>query len=251
MVPLAFHLTRCLPTVRDSAYSDPLTRLGRPEGLRYITLRRCGRCSAELQLCCTCLSNRSRHETVKILVFLALLLTGWIVAAQEAEDRTLLTWATCAPSSTRPRRVAMHHVARARASYPRVRPAPSTKAFPRSEVVARFAREYGFSEVGTRVVPLAAAPVAAQPGELWMVEPQVNKLYDNLRRGGVARANSASGDVTAELVDVGTVRARRTYEGKDVKGKIVLGSAGRRPDLRPGVSARRGRGDRLQLVAPR
>lgn len=40
-----------------------------------------------------------------------------------------------------------------------------------------------------------------------------------------AVAGSASGDVTAEVVDVGSDASASDYAGKDVKGKIVLGSA--------------------------
>jgi aminopeptidase YwaD len=63
-------------------------------------------------------------------------------------------------------------------------------------------------------------------GELWMVEPQERKLYDIYDVAVSLAANSANGDVTAELVDVGRGATPDDYAGKDVKGKIVLGSSG-------------------------
>ncbi|HJQ24634.1 MAG TPA: DUF4910 domain-containing protein [Blastocatellia bacterium] len=62
----------------------------------------------------------------------------------------------------------------------------------------------------------------ATAGVLWEVEPRRAKVadYDEMR---VALADySQSADVTAPLVDVGSGTAAKDYEGKDVKGRIVL-----------------------------
>ncbi|MFY9607202.1 MAG: DUF4910 domain-containing protein [Blastocatellia bacterium] len=62
----------------------------------------------------------------------------------------------------------------------------------------------------------------AERAELWEVEPRKTKIgdWDEMR---VALADySQSADVTATLVDVGAGASANDYDGKDVKGKIVL-----------------------------
>jgi hypothetical protein len=61
-------------------------------------------------------------------------------------------------------------------------------------------------------------------GEAWLVAPETMKLADY---GEVALSiadNSRATRVAAELVDVGAGTSDRDYEGRDVKGKIVLAS---------------------------
>ena len=166
-------------------------------------------------------------KSVKAIIVLALLLGGWIVAAQEAEDRTLLPWAQMrAIINEASGERAMHHVLEL-VPYPRVRPRAEYEGYFReSEVVAKFAREYGFSTVGIESFPTQQRLWQPSQGELWIVEPQVEKLYDIYDIAVSLAANSASGDVTAELIDVDNGSRPEDYAGKDVKGKIVLGSAG-------------------------
>lgn len=62
----------------------------------------------------------------------------------------------------------------------------------------------------------------AEGGTLWEIEPRKERVadYEEMR---VALADySQDADVTAELVDVGQGIRERDYDGKDVRGKIVL-----------------------------
>ena len=66
----------------------------------------------------------------------------------------------------------------------------------------------------------------AASGELWEVQPNKTKVadYDEMR---VALADySRSADVRATLVDVGAGTSAKDYDGKDVKGRIVLAGGG-------------------------
>jgi Zn-dependent M28 family amino/carboxypeptidase len=149
--------------------------------------------------------------------------------AQEREDRALLPWGQMQSiineaSGDR----AMHHVLEL-VPYPRVRPLTEyTGNFRESEVMARFARDYGYSDVRIESFPTANRLWQPTVGELWMVEPQLKKIYDIHDVAVSLAANSAPGDVTAELVDVGTA-SDALLDGKDLKGKIVLASSGVAP----------------------
>lgn len=166
-------------------------------------------------------------RSLKILFAVAGLFGGAIVVAQEAEDRTLLAWPQMrAIMNEASGERAMHHVLEL-VPYPRVRPRSEYEGhFRESEVMATFAREYGFSDVGIESFPSGGRLWQPSQGELWMVEPDSRKLYDIYDIAVSLAANSASGDVTAELVDVGGGARPEDYAGKDVKGKIVLGASG-------------------------
>jgi len=161
-------------------------------------------------------------------LFLAALLVAGAVAprAQEAEDRTLLPWDQMrAIMNEASGERAMHHVLEL-VPYPRVRQHAEYEGhFHESEVMVNFAREYGFSDVGIESFASGGALYQPTRGELWIVEPQPRKLYDIFDVAVSLASNSASGDVTAELVDVGNGARPEDYEGKDVKGKIVIGNA--------------------------
>jgi aminopeptidase YwaD len=57
---------------------------------------------------------------------------------------------------------------------------------------------------------------------LTMVKPRVERLADFAADRGVLGRYSTSADVTAELVDVGEGTQASDYEGKNVRGKLVL-----------------------------
>jgi len=61
-------------------------------------------------------------------------------------------------------------------------------------------------------------------GEAWLVEPEALKLADYGEVAVSIADNSRTTHVTAELVDVGAGVAEKDYQGKDVKGKVVLAS---------------------------
>jgi aminopeptidase YwaD len=147
------------------------------------------------------------------------------IPAQEREDRTLL-------SNEQMRAIvneasgerAMHHVLEL-VPYQRVRPASEYQGnFRESEVMARFAKEYGFTNV--RVESFPSGP-QWQPsvGELWMTAPVSRKLYDIHDVALALGQGTPTGDVSGELIDVGAGRAQ-DLEGKDLAGKVLLSSSG-------------------------
>ncbi len=169
-----------------------------------------------------------RRTGLSVLVISGLLAgVGAQIRAQEVEDRALLPWdqmraIIIEPSGER----AMHHVLEL-APYPRVRPRSEYLGnFRESEVMVRYAREYGLSNV--EIESFASGSTLWQPtrGELWQVAPHDRKLYDIFEVAVSLAANSEAGEVEAALIDVGSGARPEDYEGLEVEGKIVLGSAG-------------------------
>src|SRR3954468_4088262 len=144
--------------------------------------------------------------------------------AQEREDRTLLSHDQMrAIVSEASGDRAMHHVLEL-VPYPRIRPISEYQGhFRESEVMAGFAKDYGFSSVDIESFPAANRSWAPTMGELWMITPsETTKLYDIHDVAVSVAANSANGDQTAELVDVGAGTRASDYAGKDVKGKVAI-----------------------------
>ena len=173
-----------------------------------------------------------------ILLFLFCLAFGQIIA-QEREDRTLLSWDQMrAVINEASGERAMHHTLEL-VPYPRVRALSEYQnTFRETDVMVKFAKEYGFSNVEVESFPSQGQLWQPTQGELWMVEPEVRKLYDIYDVAISLAGNSESGEVTAEVVDVGTGARKEDYEGKDVSGKIVLGSTGPNALQRLGVFER-------------
>jgi hypothetical protein len=147
-------------------------------------------------------------------------------AAQEKEDRLILPWDQMHAiinevSGERPLQTVLEMV-----PYPRVRPRAEYEGrFRESEVMARLAKEYGFSNVEIEVFPQPNSRLwQATQAELWLVKPDQRKIYDFRDVAVTIASGSESGDITADLVDVGVGTRPEDYAGKDVKGKIVLGS---------------------------
>ena len=105
-----------------------------------------------------------------------------------------------------------------------------------AEYIASKAKEYGLEQVEIERFPadgqktyytLRSTPGwEAASAQLWEVQPNKMKVadYDEMR---VALADySRSADVTATLVDVGAGASAKDYDGKDVKGRIVLAGGG-------------------------
>ena len=121
----------------------------------------------------------------------------------------------------------MHHVLEF-VPYHRVRPASeyTTGPFRESRVTAEFAKEYGFSTVEIEKFP---GGTLWQPskGQLWASERLgPRKLYDIYDTPVALGGNTPTGDISGELIDVGNGGRAEDYAGKDVKGKVVMGSAG-------------------------
>jgi len=174
------------------------------------------------------------------VIAIVLAVLGVRSVAQEREDRTLLPWDQLRAvineaSGDRALQAVLEMV-----PYPRMH----TKAeyegqFRESDVMARLAREYGFSNVEIETFPQGTGRMwQATVAELWMTAPEQRKLYD-FRDVAVAIASSSeNGDVTADLIDIGNGGRAEDYAGKDVKGKIVLGSAASSQLQRLGVFER-------------
>lgn len=91
--------------------------------------------------------------------------------------------------------------------------------------IAERARAFGLEDVrildDLRYRGVGWSPVSA---ELWIVRPDARRLI-SLEEAAVAIADySRSGTWEGELVDAGTGTRDADYEGRDVKGKIVLAS---------------------------
>src|SRR5215813_14065337 len=114
-----------------------------------------------------------------LAIALCLCAVAFGIAAQEREDRTLLSWEQMrAIINEASGERAMHHVQEL-VPYPRVRPRAEYEGhFRESEVMAAFAKEYGFSSVEIESFPTQQRLWQPTVGELWMVEPEVRKLYD-------------------------------------------------------------------------
>jgi aminopeptidase YwaD len=164
------------------------------------------------------------------LLFCAAVAVGFAASplAQEREDRTLLSHDQMrAIISEASGERAMHHVLEL-VPYPRIRPVSEyTGHFRESEVMAGFARDYGFSSVEIESFPSPQRSWIPTTGELWMVTAtETHKLYDIHDVAVSVASNSANGDVTGELVDVGLGTRAEDYAGKDLKGKVAIGGGG-------------------------
>jgi len=143
------------------------------------------------------------------------------VVAQEREDRTLLSHdqMTAIINEVSGER-AMHHILEL-VPYQRVRnPVEYEGHFRESEVMANFAREYGFDNV---TIESFAEGQAWQPtqGELWMTTPKSVKLYDIHDVALSLASLNANADISGELIDIGAGRPE-DYDRLDLKGKFVL-----------------------------
>ncbi len=163
---------------------------------------------------------------------LPLLIVAAPLAAQELEKQPLLPWNRF--------RAVVNEVSGDRAlnclkdmiPYMRVRDRKELAVGPyrETEVLARWAREAGFSEVKVESIPESGSgrrgggnwsPTRA---ELWLAGPNPVKLYDAFDMALSVASRSENGDITAELVAVGRGDRPEHYAGKEVAGKIVVGT---------------------------
>jgi len=147
-----------------------------------------------------------------------------ILIGQEKEDRTLLSQQemTAIINEVSGER-AMHHVLEL-VPYQFVRPPSEYQGhFRESDVMAKFAKEYGFCNVAIEDYPNGQTyqPVV---GELWTTTPKSVKIYDIHDIPESLASTNANGDISGELVSVGQ-GAAPDFEGKDLKGKFVLSLA--------------------------
>ncbi|MBZ5535636.1 MAG: DUF4910 domain-containing protein [Acidobacteriia bacterium] len=174
--------------------------------------------------------------------------------SQEAEDRTLLSWPIVQKIVDEASGDRAMHTLLEIAPYPRHRSKEEYEnKFAESAYIERKVRESGLDAVSVErfspgggpgggrgdggntqapANPFAGKAWEGSTGQLWMVEPRPHKLLDYADVPTMLCANSENGDWTAELIDVGDGSRPEDYKEKDIKGKIVLGSAG------PGVLQR-------------
>jgi aminopeptidase YwaD len=169
----------------------------------------------------------SMTRRLPFVLAVAVLASIVVPLAQEREDRTLLSHEQMrAIINEASGERAMHHVLEL-VPYPRIRPtAEYTGHFRESDVMAGFAKEYGYSTVEIESFPAPQRNWAPTTGELWMTAPESVKLFDIHDVAVSVASNSANGDVSGDLVDAGAGTRPEDYAGKDVKGKIVIGSGG-------------------------
>jgi hypothetical protein len=160
----------------------------------------------------------------KKLVVVAMAIAAVTAFAQEKEDRTLLsTEQMNAIINEASGERAMHHVLQL-VPYQFVRPPSEYQGhFREAEVMAKLAKEYGFSNVTIEDYPTGQT---WQPtvGELWTTTPRAEKIYDLNDIPEAVASTNGNADITGELVSVGQ-GAAQDFEGKDVKGKFVLSLA--------------------------
>src|SRR4030095_10130590 len=117
--------------------------------------------------------------TKRFVLLAAMLVCAWTLQprAQEKEDRTLLSHEQMrAIINEASGERAMHHVLEL-VPYPRIRPTSEyTGHFRESEVMAGFAKEYGYSTVEIESFPAPQRNWAPTTGELWMTAPESVKL---------------------------------------------------------------------------
>src|SRR3984957_14732619 len=165
---------------------------------------------------------RTKWVVLTVICFLAC--AAGILVGQEKEDRTLLSQQqmTAIINEVSGER-AMHHVLEL-VPYQFVRPPSEYQGhFRESEVMAKFAKEYGFSNVAIEDYPTGQTyqPVV---GELWTTTPKSVKIYDIHDIPESLASTNANGDISGELVNVGQ-GAAPDFEGKDIKGKFALSLA--------------------------
>jgi hypothetical protein len=111
---------------------------------------------------------------------------------------------------------------------------PSLGAEQIAGYTAERCREFGLSDVRIEKFPSDGETFfwafrtdpwwEGKKGELWIVEPGLERIASfHIYRGHLGRY-SRSAQVKAELIDVGEGTASSHYEGKPVQGKIVLAS---------------------------
>jgi len=109
--------------------------------------------------------------------------------------------------------------------------------FMETEYVSRMAAQYGLSDVKVDFFPDGDIwdPVEA---ELWLMEPVKKKIAGLEIVPEALASGSRDADVTAEVVYVGAGKDR-DFRGKNVKGKIVMGSGSTGDLFSPAVRERK------------
>lgn len=111
-----------------------------------------------------------------------------------------------------------------------------------AQYVEQKAKEFGLEDVQLIKQPgPGGRPLNARLGDLWIVEPEPERIASTLQVRLHLADGSRPADVTAELVDVGA-GASEDYAGKDVAGRIVLTYGALGTVMREAVGNRRALG---------
>src|SRR5712692_6227435 len=105
-----------------------------------------------------------------------------------------------------------------------------------AEYIAAKAREYGLEDVHIESFPADGKTTyntfrsylgwEATSGVLSEIAPRHQAIADHSKMRVALADYSNDADVTVELIDAGAGTAAKDYQGKDVKGKIVLAGGG-------------------------
>lgn len=92
-----------------------------------------------------------------------------------------------------------------------------------TEFILKKLKEYGIEEAEIIELPTRSKETwDAEMGELWLLKPEKVKIADLKEIAASLCSGSSAADVTAELVYVGSGERQSFYEGKEIKGKVVL-----------------------------
>jgi len=96
-------------------------------------------------------------------------------------------------------------------------------AYFEADFILKKLREYGIENSETIDLPTRSEKTwDAETAELWITKPKLDKIADLKEVPASLCSGSVTTDTTAELVYVGPGDREVFYQGKDVKGKIVL-----------------------------
>lgn len=155
-----------------------------------------------------------------------LLCSALTMMGQEKEDRSIIGWDQLNAIINEASGERALQFVQEMVPYVRVRPRSEFEShFRESSTVARYAKEFGFQNVEILSYPESRSTWFADRGELWIEGNRPQKLCDIYDVAAFLASGSDSGTVTAELIDVGNGGKAEDYQGKEVAGKIVLGSA--------------------------
>ena len=92
-----------------------------------------------------------------------------------------------------------------------------------TDFILKKLKEYGLNDAETIDLPTRSEKTwDAESAELWITKPQLFKIADLKEVPASLCSGSVTTDTTAELIYVGPGNREDFYQGKDVKGKVVL-----------------------------
>src|SRR5262245_20540744 len=162
---------------------------------------------------------------IRRMVPAGLLLGAWLVAQDQPNPKTLIPQSKIQSIVDEVSGTLAYQFIMDLAGYEHDRLAEEYKTVYREAAyIEKMARQFGLEDVHIERFPQQMKTWDGEVGELWMVEPDKRLILSYRDVAAALATGSKSGDVTAELVYVGRGDRESDYAGKDVAGKIVLGS---------------------------